>query len=284
MSVTPCEKNTKLKELIRSYSETLKKEAHKLGEHGLDEKDLYNSGVFRGAIESIRGQFTATMKPKREFVRSVLNYVQAAGAIKSWNSSGAANRHDYTINLPNGRVCAIELKGCLDGNNTLIFERPPNAEEFVIWSVCINLGADPRHNVWSGISRLSTDIISREVRVDGLIVWDMVCGTAGRPCPKRIDGTPRRTEIDSFSLTPPCLYLFPATIPSPRNNPKPRPQRLAEVHIMKAFYDTFGGTDAEINTVTIEVENQGSDMVRTTTIARDGAIQQKSEPIPIRRK
>ena len=32
-------------------------------------------------------------------------------------------------------VSAIELKGCLDGNNTDIFERPTHVQEFVMWSV-----------------------------------------------------------------------------------------------------------------------------------------------------
>ena len=79
-----------------------------------------------------------------------------------------------------GQTAAIELKGCLDGNNTNIFERPPHAHEFIIWSVCTNPGADPRHNAWSGIhTRLSAEIISRHQLVDGIVIWDMVCGTIG---------------------------------------------------------------------------------------------------------
>ena len=42
--------------------------------------------------------------------------------------------------LKTGRVSVVELKGCLDGNNTTIFERPANAQEFIIWSVCTNPG------------------------------------------------------------------------------------------------------------------------------------------------
>ena len=36
----------------------------------------------------------------------------------------------------------------MDENNTNIFERPPHAHEFIIWSVCTNPGADPQHNAW----------------------------------------------------------------------------------------------------------------------------------------
>ena len=285
MSVIPCAKNAQLTKLIVEYSETLKTEAHKLGNHGLDENDFYNSGLFRGAIERVRGQFSATMAEKRDFVRLVLNHMQDKGAIKDWTSSGSENRHDYTITMPSDRVAVIELKGCLDGNNTNIFERPSHAQEFIIWSVCTNPGADPRKNAWSGIhTRLSAEIISREQRVDGLIVWDMLCGTTARPCPKIAVDASRVTEIGQFKLPPPCLYLFPATIPSVRNNPKPRPQPIAHVQIMQAFNDTFGGTADELNSVTIEVANKGADTVRSTSIERAGAVEQKSELIAIRRK
>lgn len=285
MSVIPCAKNAQLTKLIVEYAETLKTEAHKIGTHGLDENDFYNSGLFRGAIERVRGQFSATMKPKRDFVRLVLNHMQDKGAIKDWTSSGSENRHDYTITLPTGRIAVIELKGCLDGNNTNIFERPAHAQEFILWSICTNLGADPRRNAWSGVhTRLSAEIISREQRVDGLIIWDMVCGTIGRPCPKCPADGSRLTDVGQFKLPPPCLYLFPATIPSARNNPKPRPQPIADVQIMKAFHNTFGGADSELNSVTIEVANRGSDTLRSTTIERDNAVQQKSKAIAIRRK
>ena len=88
MSVIPCEKNKSLTELIRDYAEVLKTEAHKLGNHGLDEREFYNSGVFRGAIERVRGQFSATMRMKREFVRHVLNHMQDRGFIQNWESVG----------------------------------------------------------------------------------------------------------------------------------------------------------------------------------------------------
>jgi hypothetical protein len=76
MSVIPCEQNEKLQQMIVDYVEVLKTEAHKLGGHGLSEEEFYNSGLFRGAIERTRGQFSATMRGKREFARDVLNYMQ----------------------------------------------------------------------------------------------------------------------------------------------------------------------------------------------------------------
>jgi hypothetical protein len=284
MSVIPCQSNRKLRAKIEAFVEVLKTDAHKLGDHGLSEREFYDSGLFRGSIERIRGQFSATMSEKRSFVRHVLNHMQDRGLIRDWQTAGEANRHDYSITLNNGRTAVIELKGCLDGNNTNIFERPPHAHEFILWSVCTNPGADPRHNVWSGIhTRLSADIVSRSQRVDGLIVWDMVCGTIGRPCPKLDDDSTRRTEFGPYNLPPPCLYLFPATIPSPRNNPKPEPQKLADVGLMQAFLDCFKGSPEEVNYVTIEVAHQGADTVRSTTIKRGGVVERQSELIAIRR-
>lgn len=285
MSVIPCQQNEELQAKIREFSEVLKTQAHQLGEHGLEEQEFYNSGLFRGAIERIRGQFSATMRDKREFVQHVLNHMQDRGLIREWNSSGAENRHDYSVTMPSGRMAVVELKGCLDGNNTNIFERPPHAQEFIIWSVCTNPGADPRHNAWSGIhTRLSAEIISRSQRVDGVIIWDMVCGTVGRPCPKLTgEDDPRITELGHYRLPPPCIYVLPATIPSPRNNPNPAPQRLQEVEILDAFARCFNAREDEISYVRFSVAHVGADTVRTTTITRDEEVQRESNPTAIRR-
>ena len=284
MSVIPCQQNRELRQKIREFAETLKSESHTLGDHGLDEKEFYNSGLFRGAIERIRGQFSATMREKREFVQSVLNFMKDEGSIGEWESTGESNRHDYTVKLNSGRLAVIELKGCLDGNNTNIFERPPHAHEFIIWSVCTNAGADPRHNAWSGIhTRLSAEIISRSQQVDGIVIWDMVCGTIGRPCPKIANSPARLTEVGQFSLPPPCLYLFPATIPSPRNNPSPPPQELKDIQIMRAFNDCFRCQAEEINYVNFDVAYLGSDIVRATRITRGGHVQRESASTAIRR-
>lgn len=284
MSVIPCQQNKDLQKVIREYAEALKTDAHKLGTHGLNELEFYNSGIFRGAIERVRGQFSATMHEKREFVRHVLNYMQDKGFIRDWESAGESNRHDYVVRLANGRVAVIELKGCLDGNNTNIFERPAQAQEFVIWSVCTNTGSDPRLNAWSGIhTRLSAEIIERQQRVDGLMIWDMVCGTVGRPCPKLIGEPERITAISQYKLPPVCIYVMPGTIASPRNNPRPVAQSLDDVQLLKAFHECFHGRDDEVNYVDFEVEHDGAETVRRTCIRRGGSVARKSELTPIRR-
>ena len=284
MSVIPCRKNQELRHLIKRYAETLKVEAHKLGDHGLSEQQFYDSGLFRGTVERLRGQFSATMRQKREFVLHVLNYMQDRDFIKNWESAGEANRHDYTVLLNSGRTAVIELKGCLDGNNTTIFERPDHAEEFIIWSVCTNAAADPRHNAWSGIhTRLSAEVIFRKQRVDGVVIWDMVCGTIGRPCPKISEASNRWNEVGQFRLPPPCIYVMPGTVPSPRNNPQPHPQRLNDVEVLRAFHECFRGRGDEVNYVEFRAEYQNQDIVRTTTIHRGGSVQKSSHPTAIRR-
>jgi hypothetical protein len=272
MTIIPCERNDDLRKKIRDFAEVLKTESHKLGTHGLSEQEFYNSGLFRGAIERVRGQFAATMQEKRDFASQVLQHMQVNGHISSWTSVGQANRHDYSVTMPSGRIAAIELKGCLDGNNTNIFERPPQAQEFILWSVCLNAGADPRLNARSGIhSRLSAEIVSRNQRVDGLLIWDLVCGTVGRLCPKLALDPSRTTDVGPFALPPPCIYVFPATVPSVRNNPRPPSQGIRDVQILNAFHQCFGGRDNELNFVDIEVANRGAEVVRTTRIHRGGS-------------
>lgn len=278
MSIVPCQRNDKLKKLIEEYAEVLKKDAHNLGNHGLTEEEFYDSGLFRGAIERIRGQFSASMTDKREFVSTVLDDLKSVGLIEDWDPTGTRNRHDYSLSLPNGKVVAIELKGCLDGNNTNIFERPPNAEEFIVWSVCTNPGADPQHNVWSGLhTRLGAEIISKNQVIDGVVVWDMVCGTVGRPCPKLNAAPNRVNELGKYHLPPPCLYAFPATVPSPRNNPEPRIRSVNQVEFLKALSTRFGCKDTEHFSVGFQVRHDGNELLRKTTVTQDRRTQRESE-------
>lgn len=284
MNVIPCSQKKELKKLIEDYAETLKTDAYKIGDHGLGENEFYNSGVFRGAIERVRGQFSATMREKREFARHVFSFMQDRGFIKEWDSVGEANRHDYEIKLPTGRIAVVELKGCMDGNNTLIFERPPNAQEFIIWSLCTNIGGDPRKNAWSGIhTRLSADMIDRGIHVDGVIIWDWMCGTVGRPCPKLMNERVRITPVAQYELPPPCIYVMPATIAGPRTNPHPVAQSIDDVQLLKAFHECFGGRPEELNYVDFQVEYKGTDIVRLTRIRRNGEVVKESNFTSIRR-
>jgi len=129
-----------------------------------------------------------------------------------------------------------------------------------------------------------------------LIVWDWVCGTPDRPCPKLslrvldpkvadVSGDKdRRTVIGPHFVTPPCIYLFPSTVPSVRNNSSPEPHSLEDVQILKAFADCIKARSDELNYVRFTVENRGVEVVRTTTVERAGAVRRASRATPIRRK
>ncbi len=121
MSIIPCEQNKELRKKIEEFAEVLKTESHTLGNHGLSESEFYNSGLFRGAIERIRGQFSATMRDKRDFVKNVLNHMQDNGFIAEWESAGEANRHDYSVQLNSGKTAIIGFRCCLYGYHTNMF-------------------------------------------------------------------------------------------------------------------------------------------------------------------
>ena len=60
-------------------------------------------------------------------------------------------------------------------------------------------------------------------------------------------------------------------------------QRLEDVELLAAFNACFQGNVAEINYVDFMVQYRGADILRTTRVTRDGAIQQESAPTAIRR-
>ncbi len=92
-----------------------------------------------------------------------------------------------------------------------------------------------------------------------------------------------RDRCRAFHVAPPCIYVLPATIASPRNNPKPVAQALDEVHLLKAFHDCFGGRDEEVNFVDFEVEHRGAETMRKTSIRRAGVVVQESKMTSIQR-
>jgi hypothetical protein len=285
MTVIPCEQDPRLRAEIERFAEVLKTEAHKLGRHGMDEASFYSSPIFRGAIEKVRDEFSATLRGKREFVQHVLNHMEDGGFISGWDRTRPKARNDYYVHLKSGGLAVIDLRGCLDGENTNKFERPTEADEFITWSLCTNSGADPRRNAWSGIhTRLSAEMISRSKRVDGVVIWDMICGTLGRPCPKlgALNGTVRRTSLGPFLTPPPCIYVFPAEIPS-RESPQAIARGLGEVELLAAFQKAFGGRDDKINYVDFEMGERGNELFRRTVIRRGGVLQHASEMTAIQR-
>lgn len=270
--IIPCELLPETRDRIRSYAEALQARAPGIGNHGLNEREFWDSGIFQGAIERLRGQQAASLEIKRAFMTDILDFLRDGGEVAGWEFVGSRERHDYEVTLSGGRMSVIETKGCLDGNNTNIFERPPQADEFIIWSLCQNPGADPRHNAWSGIhTRLGAEIIHRGQTVDGVVIWDMLCGTAGRPCPKLAEDSTRATLIgDAHMVPPPCIFLLPRSIPDPRNNPRPPVHELEEVGLLAALCRAFKGDGSDVVKVEIEARMLGAELERMTRFSRMG--------------
>lgn len=283
--VIPCKLDPNAKEAIALYAEELKAAAHTVGSHGMTEQEFFDSGLFYAAVERIRGQKAASMKDKYSFLEEILAQLQISGRIKSWSSTGGKERHDFQVILNDGRISVIEAKGCLDGNNTNISIRPPNADEFVIWSLCQNPGSNLKTGVWSAVhTRIGADIIAESKQVDGLIIFDMLCGTKSRPCPK-IQYNPNVESIlpSGRRVPPPCLYLFPRTIPNARNNPSPPTRELAEVGLMQVMYEAFKCEPSDITHVVIEAQMDGVEVQRKTTLVRDGTTLGHSQWVNLKR-
>lgn len=278
--IVPCELRPEVKERIDALAEDVRKWARKeMKGLGTAEADA----LLHGAVERLRGQRSASMGAKREFIALVLDHMKDHGFIAKWTFAGNRDRHDYEIQIGDHTI-AIESKGCLDGNNTTIYKRPPNADEFYVWSLCQNSGNDPRKSVWSGAhTRIGAEVISQRVLVDGLIVWDMLCGTPARPCPKIEAAKERATALGKRNVPPPCIYLFPRQIPDARNNQNPPVWKVGQLKFASALQSAFGGRDNEVTSVGFKVRMKADSIVRITTLVRGGVEIVASKEAPIKR-
>jgi hypothetical protein len=68
VTVIPCEQDPRLRAEIEGFAEVLKTQAHKLGDHGFNEANFYGAPIFRGAIEKLRGQFSAASRVRNSCV------------------------------------------------------------------------------------------------------------------------------------------------------------------------------------------------------------------------
>ena len=206
---------------------------------------------------------------------NILKHMHDLGAIKKWTSTGGDGRMDFRVEHINGAETAIEAKGCLDGNNTTIFERPEYADELIVWSLCQNTGSDPRKNAWSGLhTRLGVEMISRpDKKVDAVIIWDELCGTSGRPCPKS-------ELISTLNRPAPCIYLFPAQTPC-LENPFPRCHTPDEVQFTKVLRNIFEFSYSNLFNLRIKLLNSNGRLSRQTFVSRlssDGKEKVEYEP------
>lgn len=273
--IVPCIREAAFEAKVEQIAGILKERSHEVAALGLTEDQFYDGGYFRAAIEKIRGQYAATMTDKRAFMRAVLNHLEGHG-IDGWSHAENSDRHDYTVSLTEGGTAVIEQKGCLDGNNVNISERPPNADEFYIWGICTNKGSDIAHGIRSAINRLTAEMIATGKRVDGIVISDMMCGDTARPCPKLAAAPNRATALNQFNLPPPCLYLFPATVAHVRLNAKPSIRTLASLKFASVLMAQFHGNAEDVNFVEYEARKVGDRTQRRMKVLRDGQEVAKS--------
>jgi hypothetical protein len=78
--------------------------------------------------------------------------------------------------------------------------------------------------------------------------------------------------MNGHDTPPPCIYLFPRTIPDPRNNPNPAVWKIEEVGLAKALLCEFGGDERDVTEVHIEAHMKNANVERKTTLIRKGII------------
>lgn len=240
--------------------------------------------LLRAAIESMRGTSSATGIDKRRFINAVFKYCKQQNVIESWSFIGSGGRQDYRVRLPDATQIAVEAKGCPDGNNTTIWDRPSWADEFIVWSLCPeSLAHDPGQGAWSGVStRLLPKVAAERKVVDAFIFWDSRCGSALRRCPKqfgvhgalRPEATDLKSQGDKDSwIPPPCIYLFPKSWPTVPHNLHPAVHTVSSCKFAKALLTAFKVPEDQMNDYvhSAEVEAKGTSRgteIQITAISR----------------
>jgi len=205
-------------------------------QHEIQPADYHKGLVFRSAIESIRGTYSASSAAGREgLVGDVLENLRQRNRIVTYQHIKSRRRHDFTVVIerdPDYNV-AVEVKGG-EGNSINISERPVWAREFGVW--CHLDGAivnQPAHGAHSIINRLTNELVRREKLVDVLFFKDTLCGTRRRPCPKY----PGHEDEIGLEAAP-DVFLFPRRIPS-LDEPEPPVHTLDTLKLPKMILNLF---------------------------------------------
>jgi len=211
--------------------------------------------LLRAAVESLRGTASATTEHKQRFSDAVLQHMQDTGAIEGFSFIGTRGRQDYQVTLSDGWQVSIEAKGCPDGNNMTIYERPSWAEEFVIWSQCPHsLRHEPGTGIWKGLAtRVLPHVVATGQQVDAVVFYDGRCGSDRRRCGKPLgvygDLRAQATEIPGQDgrqwMPPPCIFMLSRTVPHVPSNLEPPLHTPQTCRFPVAMLDAFGVSPGE---------------------------------------
>lgn len=276
MSTLPCRNEERVTKQVQPTIELLTKmdELHPdvLMQHGIQPIDYHGGLIFRSAIESIRGTYIASSRPRREaLVNDVLENLIQQQKIQDYKHTGGSQRYDFEIALQTDIFAAIEVKGG-EGNSINISERPIWAKEFGIWShldgAIVN---QPAHGAHAIVNRITNELVRRGKLVDVAFFKDILCGTRTRPCPKY----PGREDKVGLQ-TAPDVFLFPQRRPifSPdnpeRHDPAPPVHTFETLKLPTLILDLFGVNEAERDKHAwqIHVEVEGLEDGRQRRITR----------------
>jgi hypothetical protein len=222
-----------------------------LAEHGISSDPVEYALLYNSAIQAARGSMAASTGAKQSFIETILKIMQSKGFIKIWRQAHNYGQNDYEVTLNDNRCAVIEAKGCPDGNNTRLWQRPPSADEFIIWFQCPDsLQNQPGDQLWSGVStRLFPSMYRTSDIVDAVVFFDGRCGSAHRRCPKAygLEGEKLRPLLTSICgqdnrewLPPPCVYLLPRKSFRTLADKKPAIHDLDSCKFARSLLSTFG--------------------------------------------
>ncbi len=240
MSILPCTHEQSAIEQINPTIDLLRnldnRHPEVLKGVGVSPEDYHPKRIFRSAVETIRGSFIASSLTQRHrMVAEVLTRLAEAGEIVSFEPTRKATRHDFTIILSDRpRVAAaLDVKGG-EGNSITITERPPWAQEFVMWChLDGSITNQPSQSVHSIIvNRLANDLMRRGKVVDAVFIKDQLCGSPLRKCPKYVG------DVSGDRIAP-DIFLMPRERPTPQE-PSPETHSLDSLYLPQMVLDCFG--------------------------------------------
>ncbi len=241
---------------------------------GVNPEHYHRGMVFRSAIETIRGQQAGGQTAPREaYVSSVLEAMYAQNRLKTYEHTARGVRWDFSVELESNplRTVAVEVKGG-EGNSLNISNRPPGVAEFIIWChIDGSIKNSPTKGTRAIIGRIVADIIKAPKQIDCLVIRDVLCGTAARPCPKYA-----RHEYPPLGPAP-DIFLFPSAVPIFGKNEHPSPHSPASCLFPFRLLETYGveekDFDKHVHYVDIRLFYENNETRREMIIRQSGVEQ-----------
>ncbi len=283
MSILPCSHDQAALQQINPAIDLLRNLDHRhpevLQSAGVTPEDYHPKRIFRSAVETIRGSFIASsLTQRQQMVAEVLSRLVEGRKIAGFEATRKATRHDFTIILTERpRVAAaLDVKGG-EGNSITITERPPWAQEFVMWchldGSIINQPSQGVHSIV--VNRLANDLMRRGKVVDAIFFKDQLCGCPLRRCPKYKEEM-RNNEIS------PDIFLMPRERPTPQQ-PRPRTHSAESLYLPGMVLDIFGVSprdrakhiwSVEIHLISVTKHGKEVYMRRTRIVHRDKVMEE----------